>query len=481
MRPLLISAANKSSGKTMVSVGLCALLAERGLAIQPFKKGPDYIDPMWLSAAAGRSCINLDFHTMSVAEISSTFLSVSEGSSIALIEGNKGLYDGVSVDGNDSSAGLAKLLKAPVVLVINAYGMTRGIAPLLKGYLEFDKQLNFLGVILNNVASTRHESKLRAAVEYYTDLKLLGAIRRNPQLRITERHLGLVPQNEFNGANRIIKTIADTIAEQVDIEALLGLSRTVAPVNITSTAKDDHSAKSLVRIGLARDEVFGFYYPDDLLSLEKLGAELIYIDTIRDQNLPDVDALFFGGGFPEEHLILLHQNKQLRTKILGFIDNGGPVYAECGGLMYLARSISYRQTRYEMVGAIPADVVMETKPSGRGYVYLREKEIHPWRKIDGANVSEIPAHEFHYSRLENIGPGVEYAYDMVRGFGIDGLHDGLIYKNLLANYSHLRAVGGNRWTERFVNHVRSGIEGCEERILGEGQMKQAHSGMKRAI
>src|SRR5574340_618496 len=225
MPRVFISAAHKSSGKTTLTLGLCAALDARGHAVQPFKKGPDYIDPLWLGMAARRPCYNLDFHMMRRDEIEQQFARTASNARISLIEGNKGLYDGLDLDGSNSNAALAKLLDAPVVLVIDARGMTRGVAPLILGYQAFDRDIRIAGVILNNLGGSRHESKLRAVIEHYTDVPVLGAVPHDPRLQIAERHLGLVPANESIVANAKIKQIGEAIAEQVDLDKLLELSR----------------------------------------------------------------------------------------------------------------------------------------------------------------------------------------------------------------------------------------------------------------
>jgi cobyrinic acid a,c-diamide synthase len=225
MAHLLIAATHKSSGKTTFTTGLAAALARRGTIVQPFKKGPDYIDPMWLGRAAGRPCYNLDFHCMGEAEIIAAFCRRHRGADISIIEANKGLYDGVDLKGRDSNAALAALLGAPVVLLVDTVGVTRGIAPLVRGYLDFDAGVRIAGVVLNKVGGPRHEGKLRAALEYYTDVPVLGAIGRDPALEIPERHLGLVPANEADTAEAMISRLATVVAEQVDLDRLVTLAR----------------------------------------------------------------------------------------------------------------------------------------------------------------------------------------------------------------------------------------------------------------
>ncbi|MGH8670886.1 MAG: cobyrinate a,c-diamide synthase, partial [Burkholderiales bacterium] len=315
MSRLLISAAHKSSGKTTVSIGLCAALKARGLAVQPFKKGPDYIDPMWLGMASGRSCRNLDPYLMEADEILSTFSRCSTGADISLVEGNKGLYDGLALDGSNSNAALAHLLGLPVVLVIDARGMTRGIAPLILGYQAFDRNIRIAGVILNNLGGSRHEAKLRAAVEHYTDVAVMGGIHNDPRLQIAERHLGLIPSNEIDSVSSQIEDIAAVIRSQVDLDQLLCLAASAAPLAIQDTTQPTPQARTKIRIGLARDKAFGFYYADDLEALQSAGAELVTLDTLNDSRLPPVDGLFIGGGFPELFMHELEANGALRGDI----------------------------------------------------------------------------------------------------------------------------------------------------------------------
>mgnify|MGYP000202705116 FL=1 len=362
MNRMLISAAHKSSGKTMVSIGLCAAFKARGHLVQPFKKGPDYIDPMWLSLAAGRPCRNLDLYLMDEAEVAATY--AHHSSELDLVEGNKGLYDGLSLDGSNSNAALAKLLDLPVFLVIDARGMTRGIAPLILGYQAFDKDIQIAGVILNKLGGSRHEAKLREVIEHYTDVPVVGAIQYDERLSIIERHLGLMPSNESIAAAAKIKQIGEAIAEQVDLDRMLALSQKM-PLKAPSTATITQLPMGeRVRIGIARDRAFGFYYADDLDALEAAGAELVPFDALSDTHLPDVDGLYIGGGFPEACAIELEANSALRAEIRQAIADGLPTYAECGGLMYLSRSITYEGRSYDMVGAIPGDVVMHAKPVG---------------------------------------------------------------------------------------------------------------------
>ena len=461
---LLISAAHKSSGKTTLSVGLCAAFRTQGRTVQPFKKGPDYIDPMWLSRACGRNCHNLDFYTMQHDEMLATFENYAQGSDLSIIEGNKGLYDGLDIDGSNSNAALAQLTRTPVILVINVQGVTRGIAPLILGYQNFEPDINIAGVILNQVRGSRHESKLRAVIEHYTDVPVVGAVYHNPDLQIDERHLGLIPSNEALEADNKVAQIGRLIAEQVELDKLAQIAATAPPlpghgfVNRQTAYNNERS----VRIAVARDAAFGFYYPQDFEALEAAGAKLLFFDTLQDSRLPDCDGLFIGGGFPEANMQALTDNRLLRADIFDAIENGLPTYAECGGLMYLTRRILWGAQKHEMVGVIHADTRMYKTPQGRGYIQLTETAKHLWPRL--ANTPEphiIPGHEFHYSALENTD-SLNFAYRVVRGTGIDGQNDGIVYKNLLANYAHLRDTSANHWAQRFVEFVRNSVSSSTE-------------------
>lgn len=452
MSRIFISAAHKSSGKTTISIGLCAALSSREKHVQPFKKGPDYIDPMWLSLAAGQPCHNLDFYTMGNEEIAENFSRYAAGADLSLVEGNKGLYDGLDLDGSNSNAALAKLLGTPVILVIDARGMTRGIAPLILGYQQFDNAVNIAGVILNQLGGHRHENKLRTVIEHYTNVPVIGAVQRDTQLEIIERHLGLIPSNESDAAKTKVRQLGDAIADQVDLDALERIADTASPLPVQSSAPTTKATPD-IRIGIARDAAFGFYYPDDLEALEAGGAELVFFDTLHDNQLPQVDGLFIGGGFPETRMPLLEKNRLLRSSIQQAIENGLPCYAECGGLMYLSRSITWQGQTHQMVGILPGDVVMHARPQGRGYIRLKATANTPWPVNDDPS-QVICGHEFHYSALENLPDNLEYAFDVQRGTGIDGKHDGIVYKNLLANYSHLRNTRQSPWIRGYLDHVR---------------------------
>jgi len=447
MSRFLIAAAHKSSGKTVVSTGLSRALKMRGLQVQTYKKGPDYIDPMWLSKASGRPCYNLDFNTMDIEEIQHLVSTRSKTADISVIESNKGLFDGVDLKGADSNAAMAKLVKAPVVLVVDATGTTRGIAPLLMGYQAFDPDVDIAGVILNKVGGVRHEGKLRAAVQEYTDLPVLGAVQRNADLEIGERHLGLTTPSETGKFEALIDTLGRRMADSIDLEALIRISNNAPPLPVLPTSKLEQFAKG-IRIGIMRDTAFGFYYPDDLEAMEAAGATLVFIDAIQDAALPDLDGLFIGGGFPETSMAALEANVAMRVSIRNNIEKGLPTYAECGGLMYLCDNLSWKGETREMAGVIPGNAVMCARPQGRGHTQLLPLSDSSWPAGKA-----FKAHEFHYARVDNLPDDTRFAFEMQRGDGIQDARDGVVMHNLLAGFCHMRNTKSNPWVTRFLQYV----------------------------
>ena len=448
---IYISAAHKSSGKTIFSLGLSRILSNLNQDIQTFKKGPDYIDMGWLSLASRKHSYNLNFNTQTKKEISSFYN--QKKSSINIIEGNKGLYDGLSVSGADDNSAMSVLLDIPVILVIDTEGITRGIAPLLQGYINFEKRCKIKGVILNKVKTERHENKLINAVKEYTDLEILASIRKNKDLEISERHLGLIPANEKKVANKKINQISKIINESIDRRKFnkIGINlkkNKLIEKNLKNT--NFISSKKKIKIGIFYDKSFGFYYSDDIETFKEYGVEVILIDSVKNRSLPKIDALFIGGGFPETNALVIKKNKNLMKDIREFIEVGKPCYAECGGLMYLSESINYNNKKHKMVGIIPGNVVMSKKPIGRGYVKLKIKKNHLWGMKHN---SIVYAHEFHHANLLLNKDSKNHAYNVERGFGINGLSDGFQYKNLLANFSHLRHTKKCPWIKYFINFI----------------------------
>ncbi len=447
---MVITAPHRSCGKTTVSVGLLRALTNKGLSAQPFKKGPDYIDPMWMTSAARRDCRNLDFYMMGDENILRSFQSASPGADIALIEGNLGLYDGIDINGTDSTAGLAHLLDAPVVIVVDTWGMNRGVAPLLTGYRDFDPELSIAGVILNRVSSPRHESKLVKSIERHVGMEILGVIPKAPdQVGLEERHMGLVPVKEDPALAGKIGAIGEIVGANVDLDRLTTIAATAGDLPMVKPCPK-RKVEPDIRIGVALDRAFTFYYPECLEALESAGAEIVPFSPLEDSVLPEVNGLYIGGGFPEVFIKELEANQALRRVIKSEIDRGLPVYAECGGMMYLTRSIEWNGLAGQMVSALDCAVEMTSKPMGLGYMTLEATGALEWFNP----ASQIKCHEFHHSRVTGLGSDVKFAWRALRGSGIAGGMDGIIYKNTIASYAHLHSCGAPTWGEDFAAFIR---------------------------
>ncbi|MDI6817320.1 MAG: hydrogenobyrinic acid a,c-diamide synthase (glutamine-hydrolyzing) [Actinomycetota bacterium] len=454
-----ISAPHRSSGKTTLSIGLCKALTDAGHKVQPFKKGPDFIDPMWLSAATDRTCRNLDLFMMGEYNIRESLQRAGADADISIVEGNMGLYDGMEVDGKGSTADVARIIKSPIILIIDASNMTRSIAPLLQGFLNFEPDVMVSGVVLNKVAGARHESKLRTAISTYTDIEVIGAIPRSPEIGIIQRHLGLKPAKEDAQAMSTIESIGAMVEEYVDLDKVIAIARAASELQWVELPQIP-VASTQVRIGIAQDKAFTFYYPENLEALAEAGAELIPFSPLHDESLPEVDALYIGGGFPEVFMEELEKNTALRTTIREVIERGMPVYAECGGLMYLSRKMSWDGISREMVGALPCDILMHEKPRGHGYMIMEAIGAGGWFE-PGA---KMRAHEFHYSEVVDLR-NAEFGYNLTRGKGLDGKHDGIIYKNVFASYAHLHSSGSSAWARGFVEHVKRNPIGSDKQPL----------------
>ncbi|WP_460001005.1 cobyrinate a,c-diamide synthase [Paradesulfitobacterium aromaticivorans] len=493
---IIIGAPQGRSGKTTVTLGLLRALNRLGVAVQPFKKGPDYIDPSWHRAAAGRDCRNLDSYFMSPEQIRSSLLKASQGSALTVIEGAMGLFDGIDLAGSTSTAEIAKITMSPVILVVDATRMTRSVAALVNGYQTFDPEISVVGIILNKVARARQEKLMREAIEMFCGLPVLGALPKEASVSIPDRHLGLVTREEMVEAVSLLDRLADLIEKHVDLAAVRALAETAPelpataqtvaaettaahkvaalksiPDNDEMTAYGavfgergvvgNHGRWSLsdlgsmtprqgfpVRIGVLRDRVFNFYYPENLQALRHSGAEVLVINSLTDVCLPeDLDGLYIGGGFPEVFAAELESNRRLREAIHAATEAGLPVYAECGGLMYLGRSLRVNGRTFTMVGALPLDTVMEAKPQGHGYTSMEVLEDNPW--FSGA--PSLRGHEFHHSRIVNLDPEVRFGLRVERGFGIDGEHDGILYRGIYAAYNHIHVFSCPTWASSFVN------------------------------
>ncbi|MDX9857442.1 MAG: cobyrinate a,c-diamide synthase [candidate division Zixibacteria bacterium] len=444
---LLIAGLSGDTGKTIVSLSLLRALRSRGVKVAPFKKGPDYIDAAWLGWAADTACRNLDTFMVPAESVRQRFGASSTGRDLALIEGNRGLFDGQDLEGTHSSASLARLLAAPVILVVDATKATRTLAALVMGAMVFEPGVAIAGVILNRVAGTRHESIARATIEQGCGIPVLGALPKlgSGRALIPSRHLGLVPPTETDECAEIKTRLTELALHHLDLDALIEIAhRFDQPVN---TAEPVSPARATCTIGVFRDSVFTFYYPENLEALEQAGARLVAIDSLTDQSLPvGLDGLYIGGGFPETQLDRLAGNRALMRSVHRAADSGLPVYAECGGLIYLARTLCRDDRTYQLAGVFDIDLTMQHKPCGHGYVDATVDVVNPFL----APGTRIRGHEFHYTGASG-SMSTQTCLKIETGVGLGGGRDGLLKKNVMASYVHIHADGVSCWAPSFVN------------------------------
>jgi cobyrinic acid a,c-diamide synthase len=439
------------SGKTLVTLGLIRALKDRGLQVAAFKKGPDFIDAAWLARASGSPGRNLDTFMMSRQAVLASLASAGDND-VAVMEGNRGLFDGLDVGGSHSTAELAKLTDTPVVLVVDTTKVTRTVAALVMGCLKMDPDVRIVGVILNRVGTSRQESLIRKAIAEEVGLDVLGAIPRLQDQHLPSRHLGLVTSIEHRRADEVLGRLAEVVAETVDISNLLGLSQQVSPLQRVVEETSEDSASASVRIGVFQDRAFSFYYPENLEALERAGAELVRISPLKDESLPEIDGLYAGGGFPEVYAKDLSQNTHLRQSLRDRISDGLPIWAECGGLMYLSRALRAEDREYPMVGALPVTVEQTRKPQGHGYVRAKVDFQNPFL----AEGSTVCGHEFHYSRLAEKSDRVRTILSLQRGIGVGKGRDGIQEDGVVASYTHLHALGVPEWAPAFVHAAAGG-------------------------
>jgi len=459
---LTIAGLGGDTGKTVISVGLSRAWQKQGRRVVPFKKGPDYIDMGWLSLGANHPCYNLDLFFMSREQVLSSFSLNTKDADIAVIEGNRGLYDGMDIKGSVSTAELAKLLQSPVILIADCTKVTRTVAALVLGCQKLDQDVPIKGVILNRLAGTRHEATIRKSIEQYCNLPVIGAIPRLTNITFPGRHLGLVPPQEHPMANEAIVSAVQVVVKYLDMEQLWQIAHHAAPLNLRRVEYPE-VIKKKVTIGIIRDSAFQFYYPENLEALKRAGARLIEFSALKDDMPPALDALYIGGGFPETHAAALAANEKLKQAIKKAAEEGLPIYAECGGLMYLGEKLIWGEKTYPMVGVLPIVIGMSKKPQGHGYSILEVAAPNPYFKPRQI----LHGHEFHYSRVLDIAEkdGIYFAFTMKRGQGIANKMDGLCYKNILATYTHLHALGTREWIDGIIamalgykNHRQHGKE-----------------------
>ncbi len=453
---LVIAAPQGRSGKTTVTLGLCAAFKARNLTVQPYKKGPDYIDPSWLSEAAGRPCRTLDpFFYEKPKALLRAFVRSARNAELSIIEGNHGLFDSFDEAGIGSTAAVARTLDAPILLVLNATRIGRSAAAIVHGCQTFEPGTNIAGVVLNNVARSRHETSLRQAIENHCHIPVVGAIPRDEKLTIPDRHLGLIPRAEEDAHLSAITSCQQAIERHLDLDSVLEIARTAPVLSTPEQTVYPVADSPRTKIGIMRDRAFTFYYPSNLEALEDAGAELVFIDALSDTVLPTVDALYIGGGFPEMFMDELSANMSLRADIRQTIENDLPVYAECGGLMYLSQRIVWGEKSAEMVGALPCEVEMTDKPQGHGYVIANVENENPFF----TKGTVLRGHEFHNSRLVPVPlngskNSLATAYRLSRGNGLGDGRDGIVYRNVLAAYTHLHSGGAPEWAAGLVCRAR---------------------------
>jgi len=447
--PRLVTAALRGgAGKTTLSLGMIAAWKRLGRNVAAFKKGPDFIDSAWLSLAAQRPCRNLDTFLLGPKRVQQSFGRNAESRGISLIEGNRGLYDGMDSRGTQSTAELAKLLKAPVVLVLDCSKVTRTLAAMVLGCQRMDPDVDLRGVILNQVARSRHEKLLRESIEETCELPVLGAVPRMENFPFPERHLGLMPPQEHPWVSRALERAAEVAGKYLDLEELWKIGESASPFRWEAEEEPRLPAESeRPAIGILRDSAFQFYYPENLQALADRGALVVEISAVREKALPALDALYIGGGFPETHAEQLANNLSFRQSLRDAVETGLPVYAECGGLMYLGESLAMGTRTYPMAGAVPATFSMEKRPQGHGYTILEVERKNPFYPVGQV----LKGHEFHYSRVLSLEEGrAHFAFRVKRGTGIKEMQDGLCYKNVLATYSHIHALGCEEWADGLM-------------------------------
>ncbi|MFH1844296.1 MAG: cobyrinate a,c-diamide synthase [bacterium] len=458
---ILIAGTGGDSGKTIVSLGLLASWNDAELVVRAFKKGPDFIDAAWLGWAARSPGRNLDTYMMGSEVVRRSFLEHGVSDGLNLIEGNRGLLDGVDATGSHSSAGLARLLECPVVLVLSPVKVTATAAATVLGCRQLAPEVEIAGVILNRIRGERHERVVRQAIEEHAGVPVLGALPNLTGPTLVSRHLGLVPPAEHGPAAQLRATLVQNLQQYVDLDRLLTIARSARPLVAASEQPSADAAETgripgeKVRIGFFSDTAFTFYYPENLEALERGGATLTAISALAHEKLPTIDALYIGGGFPETHTRELAANTALLAAVRRAAGDGLPIYAECGGLMYLAESLEWRGETIPLSGVLPIQVRMHGRPQGHGYCRMTVDTANPFLPVG----LELRGHEFHYSSVQSVQSvqslkgetaGVKTAFAVSKGQGCFDQRDGIVQGNVLASYLHLHALGSPEWARGLI-------------------------------
>jgi cobyrinic acid a,c-diamide synthase len=458
---VLIAGTSSGVGKTTITVGLIGALRSRGFRVAVFKCGPDYLDPTYHRRAAGAACHNLDGWMMGKPAVHATFERASRDADIAIIEGVMGLFDGASPASEEgSSAEIAKWLGAPVLLVVDASGMARTVAAIARGFADFDRALPLRGVLCNRVGSRGHLDLLRQSDP---SPAIVGGLPVASQHAFPSRHLGLRTADRHAVPDHLLEAWGPLVEEWFDVPAILAIARAAAPLPRVEEAPAAVVFEPGPRIGLADDEAFHFYYEDNLARLEASGAELVRFSPVRDDQIPEVDGLYFGGGYPETVASELSQNRAMLESIRAFAARGGPIYAECGGLMYLAREIrNVDGACHPMVGLIGGDVVVRDKLQALGYVEVKTQGP----TLLGPRSLEFRGHQFRYSELVSLTPNCDRCYAVRRRRGGEIQAEGYTTGHVLASYVHAHWASNPEAAEGFVRACAA----CGSAIAGRGDV-----------
>lgn len=446
---VVLAGLSGGTGKTIVTLGLCRAFKNLGRSVKPFKKGPDYIDARWLGLASGLYATNLDPFLMSNDKLKALFLEKGQGADISILEGNRGLYDGKDVDGSCSTAELARIIKAPVILTIDCTKMTRTVAAIVSGCKAFEDGFNLAGVILNRTAGERHRNILKSSIETYTDIPVLGMLPKLKDNPIPERHMGLVSNTEYDAVDKALDTLGQMAQDCIDLDAVSKIACDVEELEANSSPWDGIELVSSDRpvIGVVRDEALWFYYEENLEALTKAGAEVKEVSLFANEPWPEIDGLYLGGGFPETLAKEISENVSIREHVNHLANTGLPVFAECGGFMYLGRDVEYKGQKYPMSGVLDLSTRLCPRPQGLGYTSGKIVHDNPFFPVG----TTVIGHEFHYSLcVDNKYENPAYALDMGRGKGMAEGHDGLLMNNVYAGYNHIHALGVPCWAGNFV-------------------------------
>jgi len=460
---VIISGLSGDSGKTIVTCGLLTCLKDRGINVSGFKKGPDYIDAAWLNLASGKLARNLDTYMMGFEMVKESFVKNACTDGYNIIEGNRGLFDGVDCKGIHSTAELAKILQSPVIIVQDISKVTRTAATSILGCKNFDPELNIAGVILNRVAGERHEKIVKEAIEEITGIPVIGAIPKLPgKLILPSRYLGLITPIEFDQKSLFFRELENVIKNNVDIQKILEIAAEAPLLEFKEPEYKKEFKPINVKIGYFKDKAFSFYYPENLEMLTEEGAELIPISSTHNAYFDDLDALYIGGGFPEMNLSYLTSNRGLIAAIKKMAEDGLPIYAECGGLMYLAKEIMWKEKKYSLAGVLPISIEMHDKPQGHGYCEMAVDRDNPFYNKGVI----IRGHEFHYSKIFDYDPEIKSCLAVTRGCGCFHDRDGLTYKNVFASYLHVHALATPEWVSGMIRCAKNYKKLKTPRLIG---------------